>query len=171
MKIYQSCGELSIDSTTNQKSLNVKTMLPDLKHGGKYEYIEFFNISSKDHYGVLGVLKVNVEANIDLREYQTDKIELTKIGGPIYLHGFSNFNGGMDFGNLNHGDVVTFICHHDNNFAANNPNDILLKEYQSMLNGTSTGLEFPQNKTTIKTMIVQPKIGNGGILTVNGCRF
>ncbi|MDR6967990.1 hypothetical protein J2X31_002004 [Flavobacterium arsenatis] len=173
MKIYQSCGELKIDSSYNEKILTPRVMLPNLKHNGSYEFTGVYNISNGKHYGVLGVLKINGEPNIDLREYKTDKIELTQIGGDIDLNRFSSFNGGLNFSNLDINKKVTFVCYHDDNFDYNNPDDYaILIYFQKKIDDTDNHLQYEKTKIDSKMWkIPDPKIGNGGVLTVDGCRF
>lgn len=166
MKIYQTCGKITIDAATNTKTISPKIMLPNLKHGGRYECTEFYNISNSQFYGVLVVLNVDGEMDIDLREYKTDRIELTQTTPfPLNLHDVKNPLNARDFSNLSTGDKITLICYHDNTFTRTNVDMDVLSDYRHRINDLETGLE------TNKSLPFQPKIGNGGILTVYGCTF
>ncbi len=176
MRVYQSCGKLEIDLTTNVKKINVKTYLPELKKGGKYEYTKYYNISTKDYYGILGVLVVKDEVNVDMTKYPdantTSKLRVVD-GNPIHLPYDLKPFGNNDFSNLTIDDTICFICFHDDNFDENNANNAILKHCQGILPNCDTPIQFkninkgmtPQN-TNEKA---EPMKGNGGILTADGC--
>lgn len=164
LSVYQSCGAILITNT--QKKLNVFTMLPILKKGGAYQYIKYYNISSPTEYGILGVLVVKNEPNIDLRNYQPKDTILQQVdSNPIDLTKFSSFNGGKDFTNLTNKDIIYFVCFHDDNFlTGNQTSEDILKFYQKNLPNVKP-YEIPK---PLSPDI--PKVGDGGILTINGCQ-
>ena len=150
MKTYQSCGKITIEKTA--KTAIVKTMLPELLHNGKYRYIEYYNISNNDYFGILGVLIVDGEANIDLRKYNSANGMFQVDMNQIVLTDLLPVNGGKDFSRLSESDQVHFMCLHDDDFKAT---DEILEKFQQALP------KFPDDR--------EPKVGNGGILTFEGC--
>lgn len=174
--VYQSCGKLEIDDITNVKKITVKTHLPDLKSGSKYEYTKYYNISTKDYYGILGVLKVTGEANVDMTKYPnastTSKLRAVD-PNPIYLPYDLKPFGDNDFSKLTIDDSICFICFHDDEFDINNVNDSILKLYQENLPNCNAILINEQNlkgnNPKALGLNFEPMKGNGGILTVNGC--
>lgn len=162
LKIYQSCGKLTVSGT--KKEIAVQTMLAKLVKGGTYQYIEYYNISNGTDYGILGVLKVNGERNIDLRNYSPKDSTLTIVdSNSIDLKQFRSFNGGKDFSTISDTDTVHFICFHDDAFSGASKDEIL-KFYQSNL---KTGMNYMKNSSEKSKNI--PKVGDGGILTIDGC--
>lgn len=150
MKTYQSCGKITIEK--NVKSAVVKTMLPELLHNGKYQYIEYYNISNNDYFAVLGVLIVDGEPNIDLRKYNSTNQMFQVDVNQIVLTDLLPVNGGKDFSGLSENDQIHFMCLHDDNFKVTGE---VLKRFQHALP------KFPDDR--------EPKVGNGGILTFEGC--
>lgn len=175
-RVYESCGKLEIDEFTNAKKVTVKTHLPELKKGGKYEYINYYNISTKDHYGILGVLVVNGEKNEDLTNYP-DAITTSKLrvvdGNPIHLPFDLKPFGDNDFSNLTKEDEVSFICFHDDNFETNNAEKNILGYCQSLLPNLNKPIQFFKNNKGVNPenldFEAEPMKGNGGILTINNC--
>lgn len=176
MRVYQSCGRLEIDETTGVKKINVKTFLPELRDGGTYKYTKYYNISTEDYYGILGVLVVRDEVNVDMTTYpdanNTSKLRVID-GNPIHLPYDLNPFGDNDFSKLTIEDTICFICFHDDNFDENNTDNTILKYCQELLPNCDTPIQFmkinkgmtPQN-TNEKA---EPMKGNGGILTADGC--
>ncbi|MGH2666951.1 hypothetical protein [Flavobacterium sp.] len=150
MKTYQSCGKITVEKES--KSAVVKTMLPELLHNGKYKYIEYYNISNRDYFAILGVLIIDGEPNIDLRKYNSANLMLQVDEHQITLTDLHPINGGKDFSELSEHDQIHFMCLHDDDFKAT---DVLLKKFQNALP------KFPDDR--------EPKVGNGGILTFEGC--
>ncbi|TGD59209.1 hypothetical protein [Flavobacterium humi] len=150
MKTYQSCGKITIEK--NSKSALVKTMLPELLHNGKYKYIEYHNISNDDYYGVLGVLVMDGEPNTDLTKYNSANRMVQVDANQIILTDLLPVNGGKDFSGLSQNDQIHFMCLHDDDFKVT---DAVLKRFQQALP------KFPDDR--------EPKVGNGGILTFEGC--
>lgn len=150
MKTYQSCGKITIEKTA--KTAIVKTMLPELLHNGKYKYIEYYNISNSDYFAVLGILIVDGEPNIDLRKYASTNQMLQVDTSQIVLTDLLPVNGGKDFSGLSESDQIHFMCLHDDDFKVT---EEVLKRFQHALP------KFPDDR--------EPKVGNGGILTFEGC--
>lgn len=154
MKTYQSCGKISSNGT--EKTVIVKTMLPVLKNGGKYKYVKYYNISSKDFYGILGILTIEGEPNIDLRKYDApnSKVQVDLLS--INLTAFKSLGNGKDFSQLVQGDSIYFMCFHDDSL---NLTEIDLTKFQESLP------DFPAFDLDDR----EPKVGDGGILTFEGC--
>ena len=141
-------------------------MLPILVNGGTYKYLKYFNISNGKEYGILGVLTIDGEPNIDLRKYTPKDSALTQVDlKAIDLTKFSSYNGGLDFSGVTSSSKINFICFHDNEFLNGTTNiDSILKFYQKNLPNI---LAY---KDTLSSLIPEPKVGDGGILTVDGCK-
>lgn len=163
-KIYQSCGKIDLAN----KTIEVKTFLPPLKGDeGTYEYIKYYNISNDKYYGVLGVLEIVDGRNIDLNSHPNSvNSTYTRVDrNTIDLSKLKNFNNtGLEFDALTESDNLTFICFHDDTFTNDNTNDRILKFYQERL----PNIEVYKDSSNTKSF-PEPMIGNGGILTVNGC--
>jgi|GEM_PF-2025468 len=163
-KIYQSCGKIDLAN----KTIEVETFLPPLKGDeGTYEYIKYYNISNGKYFGILGVFEIAGGRNINLNYHPNSaNSEYTKVNrNTIDLSKLKNFNNtGLEFDALTENDSIIFICFHDNKFANNNTNDSILKFYQERL----PNIEVYKDSSNTKS-IDEPMIGNGGILTVNGC--
>lgn len=153
MKTYQSCGKITINGT--EKTAVVKTMLPALKNGGKYQYMTYYNISNKDYFGILGVLTIQGEPNVDLRKYDSVNSKVQVDALPINLSSLKPLGNGKDFNELVAGDKIYFMCFHDDSF---NLADGYLTKFQSSLPAFPV---FADDK--------EPKVGDGGILTFEGC--
>jgi hypothetical protein len=157
METYQSVGKFKINN--NSKEAFVETMLPVLKNGGKYKYLNYYNISNDNYFGLLGILSVDGEPNTDLRKYNSDTIKLTDVQQTsIDLSRLKPINGGNDFSNLKQNDNLYFMCFHDDTFVANN--DIFQKFQDSL-----PDFPFKQSEDEDDR---KPKVGNGGILTFEG---
>ncbi len=155
MKTYQSCGKISIEG--KNKSVIVKTMLPDLKNGGRYRYVGYYNISNDDYFGVLGILMIDGEPNVDLRKYDAVNSKHQVDTLPINLNDLRPLAGGKSFDELGNGDKIHFMCFHDD---SNNLSEIDLAKFQKSLP------LFPAFDPDVDR---EPKVGNGGILTFEGC--
>ncbi|WP_286926681.1 hypothetical protein [Flavobacterium sp. UBA4197] len=166
-KVYQSCGHLSISS--EQKSAVIETMLPTTISKDLYEYIKFYNISKTDSgitsYGILGVLIVKGSSrnNIDLRTLKkTRMINVLKNGRLDLKNGIDNSFSQVCLSNITEKDRLSFVCFHDTDFEKNKK--IVLEHYQNYLYNI-----FEAPIPTLPKIIIQPKVGNGGILTIEGC--
>lgn len=168
-KVYQSCGHLSISS--EQKSAVIETMLPTAILKELYEYVKFYNISKKSfrktEYGILGVLVIKGD-NPNLNRDYSDDNEATMLN--ILKNGLLNLKSDIDnsfskvsLNNIKERDRLSFVCFHDTKFEKNK--DIVLKHYQDHLSNIfrAPKLELPDKEE------FQPKVGNGGILTAEGC--
>ncbi len=156
MKTYQSCGKISIEN--NSKTAIVKTMLPQLLHNGKYEYVKYFNISNNNHFGILGILVVKGEPNTDLRKYNAENRSIQVDENAIILTELEPINGGKSFTTLTNTDSICFMCFHDDTFVATAE---ILKKFQDSLPKFPFEDQIPDNK--------EPMVGSGGILTFQGC--
>lgn len=154
MKTYQSCGKISIEG--KEKSVIVKTMLPTLKDGGKYKYTGYYNISSEGYFGVLGILMIDGEPNVDLRKYDGVNSKFQVDALPINLNNLKPLGSGKSFDELKNGDKIHFMCFHDD---SNNLSEVDLIKFQKSLP------LFPAFEPDDR----EPKVGNGGILTFEGC--
>lgn len=175
-RVYESCGKLELDDLSNAKTFTVKTHLPELKKGGQYQYVNYYNISTKDHYGILAVLVVNGEADIDLSNYPdaatTSKLRVVDAKPIDLLKDLKPF-GDKDFSNLTKDDKVSFICFHDNDFETNDAELNILKNCQADLPNFDRPVHFFLDVKEIlpKSIekIFEPMRGNGGILTITDC--
>lgn len=167
MKTYESCGR--IDAANN--TITVATYLPDLNIN--FRYVHFYNISTSSHYGVLGIL-VNDGENID----QSDETAIrTTLPGLIDLSTIDYIFSKVSFNDLEENDQVAFICFHDDEFDTKNPGVVefaILKDWQGKLplyaNPRANSL-FYSDEAIVQSFPGdgEPKVGNGGVLTITGC--
>lgn len=150
MKTYQSCGKINVET----KSVEVKTMLPQLEEG-VYKYVKYYNISNPNYYGILGVLIVENGPNNDLTEFEGPMKKIQVDNKSINLKELKQLENGKDFSNLKSSDVIHFMCFHDDSFYGDEKE---LKIFQDSLP------KFPTFD-----LIEEPKVGNGGVLTFEGC--
>lgn len=147
-----------------------KVMLPVLKHGGTYAFNStIYNLSvvanGKTYYVALGVLKVTGEPTGNLEDYRTDKKELISVANCNFA--YSNvadpLNTGISLSAITSGDVLHFLCLHDNNFDINNGG---LSKLNTIKSKVSTYIAASNYKA-----MTDPTDGNGGTLDVTGCHF
>ena len=150
MKTYQSCGKINLDN----KTVNVKTMLPELEQG-TYKYVTYYNISNAKYYGILGILLVENGPNKDLSDSDKSLQKISVDQHPIHLNELQPLANGRDFTNLNSEDTIHFMCFHDDRFSGS---EKVLQIFQENLPN------FPDFD-----LIEEPKVGNGGVLTLEGC--
>lgn len=157
MRIYEPCGKFNL---TN-KTAEARTYLPTSPQN--YRYIRYYNISTSQHYGILGVL-VHDGQNRDLRTSNDpcQKIHVTPQTINL-LSGLDNSFSSRPFNNLTSHDQIVFICFHDDEFdgEANS----ILTHYQQNLGNYPIIPPYPKVN---KGLGDEPKIGDGGILTFNG---
>jgi len=168
-KVYQSCGHLSISS--EQKSAVIETMLPTTIPKELYEYVKFYNISKTDSgitsYGILGVLMIKGDdpcLNMDYTYFEkVAMLNILKKGLLDLKSDIDNSFSQVCMSNITEKDRLSFVCFHDTKFEKNK--DIVLKHYQNHLSNIfrAPKLELPDKEE------FQPKVGNGGILTAEGC--
>ncbi|VXC17003.1 conserved hypothetical protein [Flavobacterium sp. 9AF] len=150
MKTYQSCGKISLENNT----VIVKTALPTLEEG-VYKYVRYYNISNENYFGILGILYVENGPNKDLTEVTGELRKVQVDAKPINLKDLKPLNSGKSFTELKSSDVIHFMCFHDDSF---NLSDHYLLAFQESLPN------FPDFD-----LIEEPKVGNGGVLTFEGC--
>ncbi|WP_130733603.1 hypothetical protein [Flavobacterium sp. J27] len=150
MKTYQSCGKINLES----KTVEIKTVLPDLEEG-KYKYVKYYNISNATYFGILGILYVENGPNKDLSEVVNNLKKVQVDLQPLSLKELAPFNSGKSFSDLKSNDVIHFMCFHDDSFSLSE-RDLLI--FQESLP------KFPDFD-----LIEEPKVGNGGVLTMEGC--
>lgn len=150
MKTYQSCGKINIET----KTVEVKTMLPELEEG-VYKYVKYYNISNENYYGILGILLVENGPNDDLSGIDVVLKKIPVDTNPINLNELEPLENGKTFSNLKSNDSIHFMCFHDDSF---NGSEKDLKIFQKSLP------QFPDFD-----LIEEPKVGNGGVLTIDGC--
>ncbi|KIX22510.1 hypothetical protein SY27_01330 [Flavobacterium sp. 316] len=153
MKTYESCGKINFNNDI--KTVEVRTALPETLENGQYKYIKYYNISNDKHYGILGILIIEGGSNKDLRDSNSPlgKIQVDK--NLIKLDDLKPFNNGKDFSKLEKDDIIYFMCFHDEEFYGSEKE---LKIFQESLP------KFPDFG-----LIEEPKVGNGGVLTFEGC--
>lgn len=152
MKVYQSCGKIT--SLGEIKTVEIKTMLPEIPEG-KYKYVKYYNISNKDYFGLLGILLIEGGENKDLNDFNAPLNKIKVDEEPLKLNELLPINEGKDFSKIKQGDTIHFMCFHDEKF---NGSDKELKVFQESLP------KFPDFD-----FIEEPKVGNGGVLTFEGC--
>lgn len=146
MDTYQSTGKIKQNGTV--VSVQIKTYLPRLLKGGQYSYKKFYNISNDSMFGLLGILSISGEPNTDLNKYNSTK-ELVQVNpSDLDLNDLKPIGDGKDFASIKKGELIHFICFHDDQFAAT---DSQLEDFQMSLP------KIP--------IFREPKVGNGGILT------
>ena len=150
MKIYQSCGKINLE----MKTVTVKTLLPELEEG-TYKYVKYYNISNANFYGILGVLLVENGPNKDLSDMDKELNTISVDVNPIHLDELKPLSNGRDFADLKPTDTIHFMCFHDDRFTGS---EKILAIFQESLPN------FPDFD-----MIEEPKVGNGGVLTLQGC--
>lgn len=165
MKVtYETCGQLDLTNFTAKAF----TYLPKVD-GAAYKYIEFYNISNDDEFGVFGVMVDNL-GNEDLHR----RVEpLTAVAFQPFLDlEFINSKFARRYlTDLTEDDKVNFFCWHDNAFDTK-----ILQWFKDqkltmaeILEQVRAGLpEFKDNDETETFYLKQPKRGEGGILTVDG---
>lgn len=172
MKTYESCGTLDAAN----KTVTAYTFLPN-KPELNFRYIHFFNISTSSHYGVMGIF-VHDGTNVD---WSTEKNPVkTVIPGFIDLEKVDDTFSKIKFDDLTEDDEVVFICFHDDEFNTTNlgvEEVIALQNWQKMLPlfgkpRKGSLIEIEQKIASLRKegkVEGEPKVGNGGILTVTGC--
>ena len=146
MDTYQSTGKIKQNGII--VSVQIKTFLPQLLKGGQYSYLNFYNISNDSMFGLLGILKISGEPNTDLNKYKSVN-ELVQVNPKdLELNNLKPIGDGKDFATIKKGELIHFICFHDDQFA-----------------GTDSQLEDFQMSLPKIPIFREPKVGNGGILT------
>ncbi|GLB53505.1 hypothetical protein NBRC110019_25460 [Neptunitalea chrysea] len=166
MKVLQVCGLLDASLTT----VDVKTMLPDLKSGGSYVYEDFYNLSVSNgintYYVLLGVLKVTGETVGKLNQYCTDKIDLKSVSGNKidYIKDVSDPLGvGISLKGITPATDVYMISLHEDNFDINEGGLTTLSTIRTNILTNIESNDFAS--------MVYPKDGSGGPLRTGGCTF
>lgn len=164
MKVYQSCGTISFQKSDagKEQRATIKTMLPNLKTG-TYRYAEFYNISNEKYFGLLGILVMDGEDNVNLRQYPTTAKNLKSVkNSTVNLLQYKPVSGeGKSFSELKEDDKIHFMCLHDDRFKGDSED---LEYFQANLPN------FPALMEALSEEINrEPKVGDGGILTANGC--
>ncbi|GAB3719148.1 hypothetical protein [Flavobacterium koreense] len=160
MRIYETCGEINLEN----KTMKAYTFLPDLEDMD-YKFERYFNISNDNEYGVFGVLTAKGD-DYDLRVHSTGK--RTLVSQPIDLEFINSNFATRTFEDIDEDSRIYFFCFHDDNFDMKllseiKDGEISLEEFLAYLRAQAYNEEkFP------KLNFVQPKVGNGGILTVDG---
>lgn len=172
-RIYEPCGKFSLASNN---TFEVKTYLPTSV--SNYRYVRYYNISTSQHYGILGVL-VHDGTNYDLSSSTGLALNMSLEQHPINLNNLDTSFSNVSFKDLKKEDVITFICFHDDDFVKNNNKYKILDFYQSnlpkfydfpkpVLNEKPTwGNKNLENNKGIEAK-EEPMVGNGGILTFTG---
>lgn len=150
MKTYQSCGKINLQTNT----VIVKTALPELNEG-VYKYVKYYNISNANYFGILGILYVENGPNKDLSEFPGVLKKIQVDANPVNLKELKSLNSGKNFSELKKSDVIHFMCFHDDVLDLS---DNYLVAFQKSLPN------FPDFD-----LIEEPKVGNGGVLTFEGC--
>lgn len=151
MNTYQSCGKILLNNS--KITVKIKTNLPVLLKGGNYAYVSYHNISNESMFGLLGVLVVNGEPNLDLNKYNSVNQLVRVDPNELVLNELRPLGDGKSFDTIQKGDVIHFVCFHDDKFEAT---DSELMKFQESLP------KIPIDR--------EPKVGNGGILTFEGCQ-
>ncbi|WP_395062046.1 hypothetical protein [Flavobacterium sp.] len=164
-KVYQSCGQFNLKNLT----AIAYTTLPDSR-GLICNYIKYYNISTDTEYAVFGIM-VDNHGNLDLRNSNDPSIDVLVAPQPIELQNIDNKFSSRDFRNLTKDDTIYFFTWHDNDFdegvlrllqhEETKPSD-LLKTFRNKNNQDESII------ATKKLNILEPKVGDGGILTADG---
>lgn len=160
MSIYETCGSINIEN----KTLTAYTFLPELDDID-YKFVQYYNISNKDEYGVIGILTTK-GSDYDLRRHISGK--KTLVSQPVDLESINSNFSTRTFEAINEESEIYFFCYHDDNFDTElldflKDEKISLKEFLDYLRAQAL-VEKSYNKFSF----VQPKVGNGGILTFDG---
>ncbi|WP_396144115.1 hypothetical protein [Flavobacterium sp.] len=164
-RVYETCGEFNLKNLT----ATAKTTLPDSK-GLICKYVKYYNISTETNYAVFAVM-VDNSGNFDLRQSPDPSIDVIVAPQPIDLQNIDHKFSRRDFKNLKATDEIYFFCWHDSTF-----DEGILRFLQNQEIEPSALLTAFQNENSIEENLIvrsilrplQPKVGNGGILTVNG---
>lgn len=160
MRIYETCGEINLEN----KTMKAYTFLPDLEDMD-YKFERYFNISNDNEYGVIGILTTKGE-NYNLCKHPNGKKIL--VSQPIDLEFINSNFATRTFEDIDEDSSIYFFCYHDDNFDLKMLSEIKdegisLEEFLARLRAIPCDPEELPNLN-----FVQPKVGNGGILTVDG---
>ncbi|GAA4062244.1 hypothetical protein GCM10022389_03460 [Flavobacterium cheonanense] len=176
MRAYKPCGEFDETNLTAK----VYTYLPTREDIG-FKYKCFINISNEKHYGIVGIL-VNNNENIDWSRTNENMSNILVENSEFSLKNLNNKFSEESFEEITKNDRIIFFCYHDDEFDCEIGVDEMdvLKDFQDsmplawLLNSKKFKKATESNKvietesipTVMKLNI--PKVGNGGILTVDG---
>jgi hypothetical protein len=164
-RVYETCGEFNFKNLT----ATAKTTLPNSK-GLICKYVNYYNISTETDYAVFAVM-VDNSGNFDLRKSPDQSVDVLVAPQPFDLQNIDHKFAVRDFKNLTATDKIYFFCWHDSNF-----DEEILRCLQNQKIEPSALLTAFQHENPIEENLIvssflrplQPKVGNGGILTVNG---
>lgn len=176
MRAYKPCGEFDETNLTAR----VFTHLPTRVDIG-FRYKCFINISDEKYYGIVGIL-VNNNANIDWSQTKEPMDNILVENSEFSLSNLNTKFSEESFDEITKKDRIIFFCYHDDKFDCNigDSEELILKDYQDsmslvwLMHSKKFKKALDANKVidteSIPSMIKlrQPKVGNGGILTVDG---
>lgn len=176
MKAYKPCGEFDETNLTAK----VYTYLPTREDIG-FRYKCLINISNEKYYGIVGVL-VNNNDNINWSTTKEPMDDILVGNSEFSLRNLNNKFSDESFENVTKNDRIIFFCYHDDKFDCNigDSEELILKDYQDsmplvwLLHSKKFKKAYDANKVidaeSIPVIIKlrEPKVGNGGILTVDG---
>lgn len=169
-QVYSTSGKIDLKA----KTASVFTYLPDLSNIG-YKYIKYFNISTKEKLGIVGIL-VNEGRNYDLTDSDLSICKNMEIDrNPFSLSEESiDFKfSKIPFTDIDNNSSLSFFCWHDDGFDT----EILGNYELSCLKELQGKLPFQEDSCiTLSTLVLsgersyagEPKTGGGGVLTIIG---
>lgn len=163
---YETCGTFDLFHQT----ATGKLCLPDVKNAG-YEFYKYYNISNEHGFGIFGLFH-DALGNTSLLEREEAKTSF-KIQPEIHFNQVNNDYCDVYLRDLDESSDLYLFCWHEINFDESFLQKILTNKYtmEEVLELVQNGglkNEAVEDENEENKALMIPKVGNGGILTVDG---